>query len=355
MLGLLAPALRPQHPAPGAAPRPYGASSRFLLPLNSCEFQLTSTIEQLQKDPWSVANDRRPARCTGAALSVAVGLMETSFPNSGTRVLLYSGGPCTEGPGMVVGTELKEPIRSHHDIERDNAKYYRKASKVFPPHDRTPTDFKYYEALAKRAAANGHVVDIFSGALDQVGLLEMRSLPNYTGGHLILSDSFTTSIFKQSLMRMFSTDEEGNLDMAFNATLDVKCTKEIKVSGLIGHAISATNKSSYVGETEIGIGGTSTWKMAGVMPRSSYGVYFEIVSQGGSAIGVGGAAGPSGSVQFMTHYMHSSGSQRLRVTTVNRPLRDGGSPEIPASFDQETAAVLMARVAVFKSEVDDGP
>ena len=34
---------------------------------------------------------------------------------------------------MVVGTELKEPIRSHHDIERDNAKYYRKASKVLFP------------------------------------------------------------------------------------------------------------------------------------------------------------------------------------------------------------------------------
>jgi protein transport protein SEC23 len=140
MLGLLAPTLRPQHPAPGgqAAPRPYGASSRFLLPLNSCEFQLTSTIEQLQKDPWPVANDRRPARCTGAALSVAVGLMETSFPNSGARVVLYSGGPCTEGPGMVVGTELKEPIRSHHDIERDNAKYYRKASKVHHPSPTRP-------------------------------------------------------------------------------------------------------------------------------------------------------------------------------------------------------------------------
>jgi protein transport protein SEC23 len=128
MLGLLAPTLRPQQSA--AQPRPYGASTRFLLPLAQCEFQLTSTIEQLQKDPWPVANDRRPTRCTGAALSVAVGLMETSFPNAGARIMLYAGGPCTEGPGMVVGTELKEPIRSHHDIERDNAKYYRKASKV---------------------------------------------------------------------------------------------------------------------------------------------------------------------------------------------------------------------------------
>jgi protein transport protein SEC23 len=135
MLGLLAPSLRPQYPAgqpsqAQAQARPYGASTRFLLPLAQCEFQLTTTIEQLQKDPWPVANDRRPTRCTGAALGIAVGLMESSFPNAGARLMVYSGGPCTEGPGMVVGSELKEPIRSHHDIERDNAKYYRKASKV---------------------------------------------------------------------------------------------------------------------------------------------------------------------------------------------------------------------------------
>ena len=85
---------------------------------------------------------------------------------------------------------------------------------------------------------------------------------------------------------MFSTDDEGNLDMAFNATLDVKTTKEIKVSGLIGHAVSVANKSMYVGETEIGNGGTSTWRMAGLMPRSSFGIYFEIVSQ--AMPGVGG-------------------------------------------------------------------
>lgn len=208
--------------------------------------------------------------------------------------------------------------------------------------------------MAKQAAANGHVVDIFSGALDQVGVLEMRSLSNSTGGALVLSDSFTTSIFKQSFMRLFSTDEDGNLEMAFNATLDVKTTKEIKVSGLIGHAVSTSNKSNYVGETEIGIGGTSTWKMAGLMPRSSFGIYFEIVSQalGGT---MGGVRGPQGSIQFTTHYSHSSGGQRLRVTTISRPLRDGGSPEIAQSFDQETAAVLMSRIAVFKSEVDDGP
>ena len=44
---------------------------------------------------------------------------------------------CSQGPGQVVNDELKEPIRSHHDIDKDNAKYMKKA-------------IKHYEALANR-------------------------------------------------------------------------------------------------------------------------------------------------------------------------------------------------------------
>lgn len=51
---------------------------RFLQPVSQCEFQLTSIIEQLQRDPWPVANDRRPIRCTGVAMTVAVGLLEVT-------------------------------------------------------------------------------------------------------------------------------------------------------------------------------------------------------------------------------------------------------------------------------------
>ena len=66
-----------------AAPRPgqpmpqqtFGAA-RFLMPVQQCEFQLTGILETLARDPWPVANDKRPLRCTGVALSVAVGLLE---------------------------------------------------------------------------------------------------------------------------------------------------------------------------------------------------------------------------------------------------------------------------------------
>lgn len=62
-----------------------------------------------------------------------------------------------------------------------------------------------------------------------------------------------------------------------------------------------------------------------------------------------------GLIQFVTHYQHSSGQYRLRVTTVARNFAESSSPQIGMLFDQEAAAVLMARIAVFKAEIDDSP
>ncbi|EXV03601.1 SEC23/Sec24 family protein [Metarhizium robertsii] len=340
MLGLSSSGIRPGSHAQPGRPAPMGPASRFLLPVQQAEFSLTKALESLQKDPWPTANDRRSLRCTGVALSVAIGLMESSFQNAGGRIMLFAGGPATEGPGMVVGPELREPIRSHHDIDRDNVKYYKKA-------------LKFYDNLAKRTAHNGHIIDIFAGCLDQVGLLEMKGLCNSTGGHMILTDSFTSSMFKQSFVRIFEKDGDDNLLMGFNAVLEVLTTKELKVTGLIGHAVSLNKKSVSVGETECGIGNTCSWKMCGIDPQASYGIYFEVASQGPATHQ---QAPQKGMMQFLTYYQHSSGQFHLRVTTVARNLSGpAGDPAIAQSFDQEAAAVLMSRIAVFKSEVDDGP
>jgi len=37
---------------------------------------LTDLLGELQRDPWPVATGKRPLRSTGAALSIAVGLLE---------------------------------------------------------------------------------------------------------------------------------------------------------------------------------------------------------------------------------------------------------------------------------------
>jgi hypothetical protein len=46
--------------------------------------------------------------------------------------------------------------------------------------------------------------DLYSCALDQTGLLEMRSCCNMTGGHMVMGDSFNSALFKQTYQRVFA-------------------------------------------------------------------------------------------------------------------------------------------------------
>ena len=109
--------------------------------------------------------------------------------------MLFAGGPCTSGPGMIVGTDLEETIRAHVDIERDKA-----------PHLKAATTF--YEGLAERCRKSRQTIDLFACCLDQVGLLEMRSCIETTGGLCMLGDFFSQSIFQQSLAHVVAVYPE---------------------------------------------------------------------------------------------------------------------------------------------------
>uniref|UniRef100_A0A8B9H8V2 Protein transport protein SEC23 n=1 Tax=Astyanax mexicanus TaxID=7994 RepID=A0A8B9H8V2_ASTMX len=305
MLGLMKPTT--------SVPQEAAASCRFLQPVHKVDLNLTDLLGELQRDPWPVPQGKRPLRSTGIALSIAVALLEGTFPNTGARMMLFTGGPPTQGPGMVVGDELKTPIRSWHDIQKDNAHHMKKA-------------IKYHEALANRAAVNGHSIDIYACALDQTGLLEMKCLSNLTGGHIVMGDSFNTSLFKQTFQRVFSKDYNGEFRMAFGASLEVK---------------------------EMGVGGTCQWKICSLNPSTTLALYFEVVNQHNSPIPQGGR----GAIQFVTQYQHSNTQRRIRVTTIARNWADAQSQiqHIEASFDQEAAAVLMARLGVFRAESEEGP
>ena len=144
------------------------AGYKFLQPVSKCDMNLTDLVNELQRDPWPVPQNKRYLRSTGVALSIAVGLLEALYPNSCARIMSLIGGPCTQGPGMIADDELKLPIRSHHDLDKDNCTFVKKA-------------IKHYEQLANRAASNGHIVDIYSADVNQTGLHEMKYLSNYTG------------------------------------------------------------------------------------------------------------------------------------------------------------------------------
>lgn len=366
LLGLARPAgagsVPPLASAAGGGQQsaPIVGPARFFQPVRACEFALTNIIEELQRDPWPVPSDHRPLRSVGTAMSVAVGLLESTFPNTGARIMLFLGGPCTQGPGMTVSALLNDPIRSHHDIEKDAAKFTKKAS-------------RFFDGLAARAAQNGHAVDVYACSFDQTGLLELRSLPNSTGGHMVMGDSFNTSLFKQTFERVFAKDGHGDLLMAFNGTLRIMTSRELAISGIIGPAVSLNVKAPNVSEVvrararghmrgrhpdaaaahaqEIGVGGTNAWKLCSVYPTTTLGVYFEVVNAHTQPI----APDQRGLVQFVTTYQHANGQRRFRVTTVARYWADVSAnlPALSAGFDQETSTMLIARMAVARAETDD--
>lgn len=77
--------------------------------------------------------------------------------------MLFTGGPCTSGPGKVVGLDLEETMRSHMDLEKRNPNTV---------HHRLALTF--YEGLGARMVEHGYCLDLFACSLDQVGLWCVR-------------------------------------------------------------------------------------------------------------------------------------------------------------------------------------
>jgi len=347
----------PSAAAAQAADMKRGAG-RFLMPVSECEYQLTQILEGLTKDCWPYKNTERPLRATGTAMALCVSLLESVAKDSPARIMTFVGGPPTLGPGMIVSTELKERMRSHNDLHKGNAPYYKKA-------------VQFYDSIASRAAVNGHVIDLFACSLDQVGLAEMKVCVEKTGGYLVLDDSFTRGVFIGSFKRVFAHEPQANqmagqqqpptadgtnadLVMSFQGELSVLTSREFKVAGAIGNVTSLDRKSASVSDTELGVGGTCAWSLGGLDANSTVGLYFEIVSQNGDN---GAAAAPGEHkqcyMQFVTKYRHSTGRLHLRVSTISKTFADlkteQGLAYIRAGFDQEAAAVLIARLAVHKT------
>lgn len=109
---------------------------------------------------------------------------------------------------------MEETIRSHNDLLKGNAPFYTKA-------------VKHYEALAKRASDNGHVIDLFMCALDQIGTAEMKSMVDKTGGLIVLHDTFNHEVFRESFRKIFLQDEFGQMLMCFNGQIEVITSRYI--------------------------------------------------------------------------------------------------------------------------------
>jgi protein transport protein SEC23 len=147
--------------------------------------------------------------------------------------------------------------------------------------------------------------------------------------------------------------------MGFNVNIEVQMSKGMKVMGAIGHLVSMKKTSPSVSPKAVGESGTSAWKICGIDPQTTFGFYFSVVNQDQMP-----KRNQRGLIQFTTSYMDSSGAHILRVTTIGRPFVTAGVPgqqdpgamvdpnpkaALSAGFDQEAVAVLLARMAVFKT------
>lgn len=384
LLGCRGPAPQGQRPAPhppgapGQPPAPQQPMAggpadqvltRFLLPVAECSFSLEGILEDLRRDPWPVQPDKRASRCTGCALSVATSLLHLAAPRRGARVMLFTSGPCTTGPGPIVSRNREDDIRSRADLAKNAEPLHKPAceyySTLIAPGS-APQDPKKKKQPSQLQAAPAHVVDVFACSLDQVGLLEMKELVEGTGGLMVLGDSFGQSVFKESLRRVFLREggaSDGALEMAFGGSLEVLTSKEFKVSGAIGPVRSLHKAAPNVSDLEVGCGGTNTWSLGGLDPNTTIAIYFDISNT---------SPLPQEKrrfIQFLTKYLHSSGKTRLRCTTLcgpwynpptNLPKDDPVAERqammqspVKASFDQEAAAVLTARMAVHQTEADE--
>lgn len=319
--------------------------ARFLLPASECDFVLNSVLEELQKDPWPVQADERASRCTSTALSVAACLLGICVPGSGARIMAFVGGPSTEGVGSIVSKNLSEPIRSHKDLDKGSAPFFGKA-------------VKFYEGLSKQLVHQGHVLDLFACALDQVGLAELKVAVERTGGIVVLAESFGHSVFKDSFRHIFQSSDH-SLGLSFNGIFEVNCSKDVKVQGIIGPCASLEKKGPLCSDTVIGQGNTSAWKMCGLDKKTSLCIIFEIARKDGPDAAVGQAGTNQFYFQFLTYYQHTDGNMRLRATTISRRWVAGAGTvqDLMAGFDQEAAAAVMARLVSFKmeSEADFDP
>ncbi|MCL7024876.1 hypothetical protein MKW94_005137 [Papaver nudicaule] len=315
--------------------------NRFLLPASDCQYAIDLVLDELQPDQWPVEPGHRALRCTGVALNVAAGLVGACLPGTGARIIALVGGPCTEGSGKIVSKELSEPIRSHKDLDKDAAPHFYKA-------------VKFYENLSKQLVSQGHVLDLFASAVDQVGVAEMKVVVEKTGGLVVLAESFGHPVFKDSFKRIFE-DGEQSLGLSFNGTFEVNCSKDIKIQGIIGPCTSLEKKGSSCADMVIGQGNTTAWKLCGLDRSTSLTVFFDISSTS-ERLNSLETSNSQLYLQFQTNYQNPEGQQRLRVTTVTRKWVDSTAnpEELLEGFDQETAAVIMARLTSLKMEEEEG-
>ncbi|CAJ1986707.1 protein transport protein SEC23 [Leishmania donovani] len=367
---------------------------RLLAPLCDVEAALTSLIEELEEDGAAVPSSKRPLRATSTAVEAATYLMEALAPPQMTaqqqyvlygkhvkaatapggnvkmgKILLFTGGPCTRGPGAVVSTDKADMMRFHRDIIEGDTPYYEAA-------------FNFYNALEPRMIAANTCLDVFAQSLDQVGVMEMRRCIDNTGGTLIVEDETTDIMFLESLKRYWQrcdlragteralaaaqegmsssgvdgsySSEDHRAHCGFAVHMEVNTSVGTLLRGALGPCnvdVEANKRgpTRLTSPLEVGAGGTTRWCVSYLDKGMTLSFLFDTATASSQQSGAE-SAHEKRFIQFVTRYTTPRGEQRVRVTSVVQPVAPPTAPPDyytkAAAFDQTCAATIVARMAV---------
>lgn len=264
--------------------------------------EIVAIVSDLEPDPFPVLHGYRQLRCTGAALSLAISMIEGPFNDCCVKHMIFTQGPCTFGPGKVSMLEISETSSERLDLEAAKS---------------------CYNALGERLNAIGHSVDIIAETIADIGIEQLRSIVTMTGGSLIMAQDFEEDIKMKSLSKMLEKDNEGVLRTGFNAKMQIKTSSNLTVKGVIGEGRS------------FGAG----WRVGSVLPGTNITILLENTT----------SARPDdfGYVQIITQYQRSDRRIVTKVTTFGRMFSDDKA-RVSQSFDQEAACVFQARVFLMR-------
>ena len=121
----------------------------------------------------------------------------------------------------------------------------------------------FYTKLIERAYEANCAMNVFSCSTDQIGLYEMNALCRETGGTMMISESFAYQAFTRTwrifLEMQSDSNPEAPIKSQGGSTMQVSCSPNIKIHGVLGPCHSLKTGGQYASNIEIGSGNTDKW------------------------------------------------------------------------------------------------
>lgn len=273
---------------------------------------LLQAIDAIEPEPWPTPDKQRQMRATGRALELTMQLTEFAGLFYGMRLVLFTGGPCTIGPGMTADLDISVLIRKHNEIETNGRQ-----------RDMSLTASSFYRGLTNKAILHRITVDIFAFSLDEFGFYEMNTLTTKTGGISIMNEEFKQEHFGESLQHYFKRDEAGNIALGSFGLLDMHLSRELRVEGCLGNCASLENKSTLQSTNEIGECKTNTWFLGGVDHQSTLLFFFGLADKSPNPKT---QQAPNAYIQLVIQYKLNGLPLTKRIVTFERPFISTNSP-----------------------------